>query len=624
MSDRIRIAIFIGIAGALSWACSSSRNAARVESASSGLSLSLPSEVEMEQRREEIVSRVVVDSTEQSAPMIMNAIRDESTGEMVATDVITASKVTARFRHVAERFGKISLEFDITVPPELTDSRWQLRFFPKMTTMDETVELETILITGSRYRDAQLRGYQRYNAFLASIVNDSLAFIYRDQLELFLARNFPQTYAMKTDSTLITDPMAEDLFGVTQRQALEHYTKRLLLRRNNRKISRIGKMYEKLVKDPLLRDGVRLDTVISGENGLVYRYAQELNSRPGLRKITIGMPGAVWEYGREICKMPQPDELVFYVSSLSTLADCTPHFMTKIVERNAYDRTFAFIEFASGKADLDTALGCNASELKRIDRSIAAIVSNADFELDSMIVSASCSPEGGFGQNSSLAEARAAAMRRHIAGEWSECARLIKDSYIPENWDMLGRLVGSDSLITAERKAALIAILNSGGDPDRRERELSRQPEYRYLRERVYPRLRTVQLEFYTHRVGMIKDTLHTTELDTVYMSGVEALKNLDYQTAVRLLRPYRDYNAALALLSMSYNHSALDILKDQDEGNAGIWYLRAIAYSRLERYEEAGEAWRRSVELDGAMLHRGNLDPEISELARRGFAPPR
>ena len=160
-------------------------------------------------------------------------------------DIIRASKVTARFRHVAERFGKLSLEFDICVPEEMTDSRWQLRFHPQMSLMGESVALDPVLITGSRYRDAQLRGYQRYNAFLASIISDSLAFIYLDQLEFFLRRNFPDTYAMKTDSSVVAEPLAESLFGVTQRQALEHYTKKLLYRRNERRKSRRNRMYEK-------------------------------------------------------------------------------------------------------------------------------------------------------------------------------------------------------------------------------------------------------------------------------------------------------------------------------------------------------------------------------------------
>ena len=66
---------------------------------------------------EEPASEPVVDSVSSQmtdGPILMNAIRDAETGEMVATDVISASKVTARFRNVAERNGYVTIGFDIT------------------------------------------------------------------------------------------------------------------------------------------------------------------------------------------------------------------------------------------------------------------------------------------------------------------------------------------------------------------------------------------------------------------------------------------------------------------------------------------------------------------------------
>ena len=60
--------------------------------------------------------------------IIMKAIRDEQSGEMVAAEMLDAAMVTARFRNIAERHGKIDLEFQVVVPPEMQDSRWQLRF----------------------------------------------------------------------------------------------------------------------------------------------------------------------------------------------------------------------------------------------------------------------------------------------------------------------------------------------------------------------------------------------------------------------------------------------------------------------------------------------------------------
>jgi tetratricopeptide (TPR) repeat protein len=151
--------------------------------------------------------------------------------------------------------------------------------------------------------------------------------------------------------------------------------------------------------------------------------------------------------------------------------------------------------------------------------------------------------------------------------------------------------------------------------PDEKERQLSRQYHYRYLREKIYPRLRSVSFDFYLHRVGMIKDTVHTTELDTVYLAGLQALKELDYKKAVSLLRSYGDYNSALAYMSADYNHSALDLLMKLDETDPKVCYLRAMVLSRLEQYEEALKYYKLSISYDPYLEHRANLDPEMSEI---------
>ena len=83
-----------------------------------------------EDKPEELPSKeMLVDSVAgklPDGPVLMNAIRDSETGEMVATDVISASKVTARFRNVPERAGYVSIGFDVNVPSALSRSAWKL------------------------------------------------------------------------------------------------------------------------------------------------------------------------------------------------------------------------------------------------------------------------------------------------------------------------------------------------------------------------------------------------------------------------------------------------------------------------------------------------------------------
>ena len=131
--------------------------------------------------------------------MLMNTIRDEETGEMVASDVIQAAVITVRFRNVAERQGKVNLSFNVTVPKSMQDSKWQLRFYPDMFILGDSIRLEPVIITGTGYRKAQLKGYQQYERFLSRIISDTTRFINIGQLELFLKRNIPQIYAFRNE-----------------------------------------------------------------------------------------------------------------------------------------------------------------------------------------------------------------------------------------------------------------------------------------------------------------------------------------------------------------------------------------------------------------------------------------
>lgn len=552
-------------------------------------------------------------------PIIMNAIRDNETGEMVATDVISASKVVARFRNVAERAGNVSISFDVSVPAEMASSSWQLKLYPRMRVQNDTLSLEPVYITGERYRRGQLRGYERYSEFMASIITDTADLVHLGQLEIFLQRNFPETYAMKSDSSLVSDPVAANVFGVTQADALRHYTKDMKVYFNERRKSRAEHMYDRYVKDPILTEGVRLDTVLTASDGdFIYRYTHSFRSRPGLKKVMVDLGGEIYEDGRCIQSLPFPDDLTFYISSLSTMADLTPKYRMVVLERNVYDNTKALIDFEKDSHVLDVTLSENSSELARILRCIDDVAGHREYVLDSLIITASCSPEGTYLHNTRLASARSEVMKdyiwEHIPKEWKYS---VKTSYVPENWEQLRRLVANDTIIRETARNKILALTEELSRPDQVEDDISAMAEYRYLREKIYPQLRSVSFDFHLHRAGMQKDTIHTTELDTVYMAGVEALQNLDYKKAVEMLRPYKDYNSALAFMAADYNHSSLDVLDGLDDTDARVCYLKALILSRLGVPEEAMKYFELSLIYDPYLEHRANLDPEMSELIK-------
>ena len=572
--------------------------------------------------------------------LIMKAIKDED-GEMVAHDVLDAAVVTARFRNVAERNGRVDIEFQVIVPQSMQDSKWQLRFRPQMYILEDTLDLDPVIITGADYRKAQLKGYQQYEKFLSTIVTNPDEFVNWWLLELFIERNMPDLYAFKTDSTYVSDEEFASAYGVTEREAIEHYTDDLARRANNKRISRREKMYRKYVKVPIVKDGLRLDTVIQTFNGdFIYRYVQPIKTRPKFRKVDVVLSGDVYESDTKIYDIPQSDPLTFYISSLSAFVDNREKYLTKIIERQVNENTACYIEFASGSFTVDETMGNNPGEIARIKDNLKTLMSSDEFVIDSIAVTSSASPEGTVAFNDRLSKRRSEGISEYFT-KWmnhyqdsleaergfqvDEEGNIIieKRKEVPmlgrssgENWRMLDRLVEKDTIMTENEKKGYILSADIR-DLDRREKSLQAMRCYRHMREKLYPRLRTVRFDFHLHRKGMVKDTVHTTVLDTAYMNGVQAIRDRDYQRALTALRPYNDYNTAIAYLCMDYNASAMQILESL-ERTAQINYMLAVLYSRRGDEQKAVECYVRSCSQDPTYIHRGNLDPEISVLIRR------
>lgn len=642
---RTGTVITLAAAALLLFSCGVSRKAQSLAKGDVSATLRLRDEEpllpEMEALRSHRRDTIRVTGLNGEEMFLMNAVQDEN-GEMVAHDVIDAAVVTARFRNVAERHGEVDLEFQIIVPEAMQDSKWQLRFFPDMYVLGDSIRLEPVVITGRDYRRAQLKGYQQYERFLASIVSDTTRFINVWQLELFLQRNIPEVYAFRSDSTEVSDEQFASVYGITEQQAVDHYTNKIAKRWNNRKKSLRDRMYRKYIKVPIVTEGIRLDTVLKDVNGdFIYNYVQTISTRPKLRKVDIVLSGEVWESDRKVYLMSRSEPLTFYISSLSSFVDGKERYLTRIIERRAQANTACYVDFASGSSEVDISLSNNRDEIGRIRGNLAQLIEDTVFDLDSIVVTASASPEGSERANRSLAQRRSESVCRYFEdyirhyrdsldreagfsiGEDGEVVHGVHRPDIRfiarnggENWTMLDAMIRKDSTVTDAQKEEYARLRDSAVDVDALEEGLRRQPYYRYLREQVYPRLRTVRFDFHLHRKGMVKDTVHTTELDTTYMLGVQAIRDRDYERAVTYLRTYADYNTAVAYCALDYNASALGILETL-EPTAEVLYMRAVVYTRLGRVQEAVQCYVNSCELNPAYIHRGNLDPEIAALIK-------
>lgn len=588
---------------------------------------------------EPVKDTVLLSRQEGDGPIIMDAVRNED-GEMVATDRIQAAVVTARFHNIAERKGKVDLRFEVSIPAGMQDSRWQLRLYPVLTVLGDSSHLAPVIITGKDFRARQLRGYEQYRKFLSTIITDSAEFIRIKTLEIFLRRNIPQLYALKDEQRIVSDEEFSSIFGVSAREAFKHYTQQWKIRRNEARKSRRSKMFGRYVKVPIITEGLRLDTVTTSSNGdFVYEYIQTIKTASGLKKADIALEGEIYEDDRIIYTIPRSQPITFYISSLSSFLDPSEHYMTQIIERRAEANSACWIDFAAGRHDIDPDLSHNAGEIGRIRRHLTSLMENSEYDIDSITVLASCSPEGLLRDNKRLSLRRAEAVSSYFNSYIRHCCDSLRrlggaqisldDGFTEapldirfisrgnaENWHMLGKLVNADTLLTAADKEAFFNTA-SIADPDEREAAISRLTTYRHLREKLYPRLRTVEFSFFLHRKGMTRDTVHTTVLDTAYMAGVQALRDHDFERAIKILRPYADYNTAVACCAMEYNHSAMSIL-DKLPVSDRTEYLKAILFSRLGDEKSAVQHYLRSVSLNGSYTFRGNLDPEISSLIRK------
>ena len=580
--------------------------------------------------------------------IIMKAVRDEASGEMVAAEMLDAAMVTARFRNIAERHGKIDLEFQVLVPPEMQDSHWQLRLHPDMFVLEDSLRLDDVVITGVDYRRAQLRGYQQYEKFLSRIVTDTLAFVDMRNLEIFIERNIPQVYALKTDTTFVSDEVFESYFGVTEEEAIEHYTNKFLRRRNEWRKANRQKMYNKYVKAPIVTDGIRLDTVVRFDNGtFLYNYVQTIHTRPRLRKVDVVLSGEIYEQERQVYTVPRCDPLTFYISSVSAFVDGTERYKTVVISRNVEANTSCNIDFRTGRADIDERLGDNAREMAFIRENLRNLLLNETFELDSVTIAAFASPEGSLAANNALTLRRSKAASDYF----EKYIRYVRDSVLREDglfvtvgddlsegtlrgsgrarreipflarpggedWAGLDALVAADTVLT-EREKARYAEFSAIADPDEREKHMKGEPWYRHVLDTHYPRLRTVRFTFALHRKGMVKDTVHTTELDTVYMKGVQAIRDHDYQAALAFLSPYHDYNTAVAYVALDRNLSALEILEPMSR-TPQVNYMLAILYARQGDDQAAVQHYLNACGQDRSFISRGNLDPEIATLIKR------
>lgn len=615
--------------------------------------------------------------------IVTQAERDSVTGEEITTVQLSEITVTAKSKQVAERNGKINLDFLVTVPASLINNKWQVQLTPVAYKPVDTIYLDKIFLSGADFAKMQKKGYMQYQAFLNSIVPDSLylqdmfnqkgykkaleeleneyfqawknevvqkeqwidwndrinaRFAYFnfkvDQNKAYIAgynsilEHLP-AYYMKREVTDKNTPSRWKIFldgnhkirtrSISKEDSVsisEKFTNYKKIAENQKLKEMKDEMYDKYVKFPYQPS--RLDTIIKSGENFIYYYKQELPATEDTRKILLTLNGQLLSKKDEITALPPSDTITYFVSSMVQFLDRTPRYKKKIITRKDEMNLRAYINFGVGKTNFDETLGNNKEEIDKVYKMIHGINFTGEFLIDSIRMSATSSPEGGYRMNSQLAKQRSINLKKYLISK-SDDPEGVDSLFMPrwtgEDWERLETLVAADD--TLMNKAALLDIIRGTDDPDSRELAMRKYKEdYKRIRTVIYPELRGVEFKFHVHRRNMLQDTIVMPVIDSTYMDAVKMIENRQYKKALVLLDEFyqNDYNTAICLMSLGYDQRALDIMLEQKE-SADRDYVIAILYARLKKESEAVKYFIMSCDADDSKIWRGRLDPEINTL---------
>lgn len=372
------------------------------------------------------------------------------------------------------------------------------------------------------------------------------------------------------------------------------------------------RMYHRLVKYPRPEDA-RLDSLVESSNNITYYYSQTIKTDETTKRMMVTLAGRVEGVDNTLYHLPPSDTLSYTVSSMLSFLDTAPRYRVKIVDKYITVTDRNYIEFKVGESRIVESLGKNREELGRIKSLMREITEQDEFFIDTITLTATSSPEGAYHLNEMLSKSRANAFKSYLG---RDVERLITVRWVAEDWSELRRMIAEDNEIKSRDE--IVRIIDTQSDADRREQLIrSRYPsDYAYIRSKIYPLLRGVNFRYNLRRKGMVKDTVQTTELDTLYARGVKLLQQRNYAKALYILNDYRDRNTIIAHLSMGHDEEVLQLVAEQRE-DATILYLRAIAQARLGMLAEARDSFDKACELEPRMKFRANLDPEITKLLK-------
>lgn len=254
------------------------------------------------------------------------------------------------------------------------------------------------------------------------------------------------------------------------------------------------------------------------------------------------------------------------------------------------------LKFVTGEARLDPNDSLSFAQLNQLKQTLGRY-STDESGISSATIHGYASPEGGIAINERLCRERASYLRNELSSIKALRGADLKVTATVASWGKVADLLESDSM--KEEAAQVRAIVSLAKDTRVQEQRIKELPCYTYINEKVLPRLRIVDIEYfyYTNRVKTREEIWKQYQEDAEYRAGLKQ-------------QPYEFYQL-------------FDMVKDNQEKE--VLAKAALKSVKDEDYEKP---WPLAAyELAQCYLARDTFDVKLLEpyldWQRAGYNPP-
>ena len=279
-----------------------------------------------------------------------------------------------------------------------------------------------------------------------------------------------------------------------------------------------------------------------------------------------------------VCKFFTKEFLLFVLLlCVSLTSEAKPADMP-LVEK---ERFGLFISFRYNSSDVDLDYLDNRAQLKVLDSLFVLI---PESKIDSIVIKTVSSPEGTYRYNMNLASSREKSLMHFVCKRYPTCpVSKVVATEVREAWPELCVAVDSDPTIGPALAAKIKEIATANVPVETKKARMNALPEFKYLKEEVYPRLRYTSVVAYPSPEAL-KELDEPIELEPAPEPEPEPLPEPEPEPVLQpepqpVPMPILDFTPSRVHILALRTNLAYDLFYMPRFGFAPMWDIQAEFY---------------------------------------------